>query len=225
MKNEDKREILKHIKLGTKEVLYYPYAEGKQPLPLRPISTWELDDCFYKALEDTPDNIADFIVKVKLDLIDKKTNINVENTGYIKLMKFYNSIDYWIVYYSMKDFQDKQFSLPDYTEIDSFPKGFYEVMKMIGVHKIAKFVLSSSIRSEDVIKEIFKDEAGKEVASIYLYLNVPLAEMGDITKLQRDFMIYSKLHLGKIVKGEARKQKYSISGEKMTIKQVLDRFK
>ena len=225
MNIEEKREILKHIKLGTKEVLYYPYAEGKHVLPLRPISSWEMDDSFYRALEDTPSNIADFIVKVKLDLIDKKTNINVENTGYVKLMKFYNTIDYWVVYYAMKDFQDEQFIVPNYSEIDSYPKGFYEVMKMQEVHKIAKFILSASNRTKEVIKEIFTDNMGREVACVSLFLNIPIAEMGNITDLQRDYMVYSKLHLFKIIKREAKKKRYIISGEKMTIKEALGRFR
>ncbi len=227
MNVKEKREIIKHITLGTNEVLYYPYTEGKQPLPLRPISSWELDDCFYKALEETPTNIADFIVKVKLDLIDRKTNINVENTGYVKLMNFYNSIDYWIVYYAMKDFQDEKFSFPNYKEQEIYPlpNGYYEVLKMNEVHKIAKFILRASNCSEDVIKEVFKDDSGKEVATLYLYLNVPLAEMGEITNLQRDYMIYTKIHLKKALRGEANKDKYLISGKKMTVKEVMEKFR
>jgi len=225
MEVEEKREILKHIRLGTKEVLFFPYNNGKDPLPLRPISTWELDDCFYKALEDTPNKIADFIVKVKLDLINRKTNINVENTGYVKLMKFYNTIDYWIVYYAMKDFQDEEFSFPDNSKIESYPKGMYFVKQMNEVHEIAKFVLLASNRNEEVIGEIFKDDYGKEVACLYLYLNVPLAEMGDITSLQRDYIVYSKLHLNKLIKGEVKKSKYVISGQKMTVKEVMEKFR
>jgi len=224
MNVKEKREIIKHITLGTKEVLYYPYAVGKQPLPLRPISSWELDDCFYKALEDTPTNIADFIVKVKLDLINRKTNINVENTGYVKLQKFYNTIDYWIVYYAMKDFQDDWFSEPDY-ENGGEPKGFFKTTEMSEVHEIAKFVINSCHESQDVIKEIFTDDVGREVAYQYLYLNIPIADISNITYLQRDYIIYTKVHLKKIVKGDDLKNKYSISGEKTTIKGILDKFK
>jgi len=46
LKTEEKLEILKHITLGTDEVLYYPYNGGKEPLPLRPLSSFELDQCF-----------------------------------------------------------------------------------------------------------------------------------------------------------------------------------
>lgn len=225
MKNEEKREILKHITLGTNEVLYYPYAEGKEPLPLRPISTWEIDDSFYKALSNTSKNIADFIVKVKLDLIDRKTNISVPNTGYVKLMKFYNTIDYWVVYYAMKDFQSEEFRFPNYEEIEAYPNGFYEILKMTDIHKIAKFVLRASNRNTEVIKEIFTDYTGREVAYLTLFLNVPISEIGNITNLQRDYMIYSKAKMPKIVKGEYKKDKYSISGKKMTVKEVLEEFK
>ena len=224
MNVKEKRDIIKHITLGTNEVLYYPYTEGKQPLPLRPISSWELDDCFYRALDVTPSNIADFIVKVKLDLIDRKTNINVENTGYVKLMKFYNSIDYWIVYYAMKDFQDESFSTPNFSE-DGLFNGFLEIKKMSEVHEIAKFVMTASSQNSDVIKEIFTDNAGKEVAVQYLYLNVPFSDISNITNLQKEYMIYSKIHLNKSIKGDITKDKYSISGKKMTVKEVLESFR
>lgn len=224
MNVKEKREIVKHIRLGTKEVLYYPYAEGKQPLPLRPISSWELDDCFYRALDDTPSNIADFIVKVKLDLIDRKTNINVENTGYVKLMRFYNTIDYWVVYYAMKDFQDEVFSTPDFLK-GGLPKGFLETKKMTEVHKIAKFILTSSTSNEIVMKEVFRDEFGKELGYMLLFLKQSLVDMKDITKLQRDFMLYTSGDLPKIIRGEAVKDKYIISGKKMTVKEVFERFK
>jgi hypothetical protein len=159
MRVEEKRNLIKHIKLGTSEVLYYPYTEGKQPLPLRPISSWELDDCFYRALNNTPDKIADFIVKVKLDLIDRKTNINVENSGYVKLMRFYNEIDYWIVYYAMKDFQDSEFSVNNFDTGE--PYGINIVKKMLDVHKISKFVLTASYQPKEIIKEIIRDEQGR----------------------------------------------------------------
>lgn len=223
MNLKEKREVLKHITLGTNEVLYYPYTEGKQPLPLRPISTWELDDCFYRALDETPENIANFIVKVKLDLIDRKTNINVENTGYVKLQKFYNTIDYWIVYYAMKDFQDEEFSMPDY-EIDDLPRGFRIVKKMSKIHEIAKFVMTASYQNKDVIKEIFTDENGKEIAIQYLYLNIPISDISNITALQKEYIVYSKLHLDNSIRGDINKSKYSISGKKMTVKEIMEKF-
>jgi hypothetical protein len=223
MNVKEKRKILKHIRLGTKEVLYYPYTEGKQVLPLRPISTWEMDDCFYRALDDTPENIANFIVKVKLDLIDRKTNINVENTGYVKLMRFYNTIDYWVVYYGMKDFQDESFSTPNYSE-DGLPNGFLVVKKMDEIHEIAKFILTASSSTEEIVKEVFRNEFGKELGYMLLVLKQPLADVTEITRLQRDFVLYTKGELPKIIKGEAKKDKYVISGKKMTLKEVFERF-
>jgi hypothetical protein len=219
MRVEEKRKLIKHIKLGTSEVLYYPYTEGKQPLPLRPISSWELDDCFYRALNNTPDKIADFIVKVKLDLIDRKTNINVENSGYVKLMRFYNEIDYWIVYYAMKDFQDSEFSVNNFDTGE--PYGINIVKKMLDVHKISKFVLTASYQPKEIIKEIIRDDLGKELGILYLYLNVPFAEIKDITSLQRDFMVYTKGELPKVLKGDSKEREYTISGEKTTVRELM----
>lgn len=223
MNLKKKREVIKHITLGTNEVLYYPYTEGKQPLPLRPISSWEMDDCFYRALEETPDNIANFIVKVKLDLIDRKTNINVENTGYVKLMKFYNTIDYWVVYYGMKDFQDESFSIPNFIDND-LPQGFLDIRKMDEVHEIAKFILTASNSNELIIKEVFRNEFGKELGYLLLFLKQPLADVQNITNLQRDFMIYAHGDLPKIIQGDSLKDKYMVSGKKMTVKEILERF-
>jgi len=214
-------EILKHIKLGTKEVLYFNYV-GRFPLPLRPLSSWELDDCFYKALKEAPSKIASFLVDLKLDLLKDDVKINLSNEGYAELRKYYDSIDYWIVYHAMKDFQDEWFRQPDF-ETD-IPKGFEKIKEMQEIHKIAAFVYDTSYQPREVIEKIFKDKYGREVAYCVFYLKVPLADIPDLTKLQRDYLLYSKGKLPQIMEGAAKEKSYSISGEEMTFQELMEKL-
>jgi hypothetical protein len=200
--------MIRHISLGTNEVFYYNYF-GEQ-LPLRPITTIELDDCFYKALRFADEEIADLVVKLKLRLIKPKTPIKIDNNRYAELQKYYNSLDYWIVYFAMKDFQDEDFAKP----IDGIPNGLHLVRKMRDIHKIAKSVLNASYQPREVIRELVMSDDGKVVASIVFNLNIPLTDYANMTKLQRDFLVLSKLGGGKPVK-------ISKSGEKMQIRKKL----
>lgn len=178
--------MIKHISLGTKEVFYFDY-DGEQ-LPLRPISSFELDESFNNALLNAEDEIAELVVKIKLSLVDLKSKIDIDNKKFANLKKFYELVDYWIVFFAMKDFQDEDFTKPD----GIFPSGFNNILKMKHVHDIAKKILNFSYQPKEVIQEIVKNEEGKIIASIVFNLNVPLAEYSKLTKLQRDFLILSK---------------------------------
>ena len=72
---------------------------------------------------------------------------------------------------------------------------------------------------------VFRDDFGKELGYILLVLKQPLVDITKITRLQRDFVLYTKGELPKIIKGEAKKDKYIISGKKMTLKDALEMFK
>ncbi len=222
MELKEKLETIKHIKLGTDEVLHYDYRGN--PLPLRPISSYEMDQCFYNALENAEPKIATFVVQLRLKLIEDNRKINLSNDGYAKLLEFYNTVNYWIVYFAMKDFQPKFFSRPDYYEIEMNPKGFYLVKKMNNVHEIAEFVINSSYKSKKAIKEILKDEIGREVAYVVYYLNVPLADIKNLTKLQRDYLIFSKGKVNKFKEEDLKNQTYSVSDEVMTLKELREVF-
>jgi len=224
MNNTEKLEVVKHIKLGTDEVLYYPYNNGQEPLPLRPISSYEFDQCFYQALEYAPNKISSLIINLRLNLIDTKRDIDVSDKGYSQLQKFYDSIDYWVVYYSMKDFQDDWFTKPDYNEEEAHPKGLYQILKMNDVHEISDFILNSSYQKKEVIEEVFVDEVGREVAYLYFYLKVPLADIKNMTKLQRDYLIYAKGQMRQISLGKQKEDGYIISGQKMTVQDFLDKM-
>lgn len=224
MNAKEKLEVIKHITLGTDEVLYYPYNEGKEPLPLRPISSFEFDQCFYKALEFAPNRISNLVIQLKLKLIKPSREIDVTDEGYAQLQAFYDSIDYWVVYFAMKDFQDKWFQKPDYDTEEAHPRGFYKILRMIDVHEIANYILDSSYQNKEVIQEVFKDELGREVAYMYFYLKVPLTDIKNMTKLQRDYLINAKGEMRKISLGKSKEDGYIISGEKMTVKDFLDKM-
>ncbi|HEC39714.1 MAG TPA: hypothetical protein ENI29_15855, partial [bacterium] len=180
MKSNEKLDTLRHIKLGVNEVFYYDY-DGNA-LPLRPISSYELDDCFYKALEYATPKVADLVLKLRLKLIKKSEEVDFSNQDYLSLQRHYDAISYWIVFHAMKDFQDEDFSIPIYENGEVLPKGIFQIRKMNYIHDIANITVNSSYKPKEFIKEIIKDELGKEVAYLVLYFNVPIANINDITR-------------------------------------------
>jgi hypothetical protein len=112
----------------------------------------------------------------------------------------------------MKDFQDEDFTKPD----PVVPKGFHLVQQMKDIHKIATFILNASYQTEEVIKEIIRDGTGKNIATVVFHLNVQLAEFSKLTKLQRDFLILSK-----IKDQEPVQRKVSVSGAKGQLRKKL----
>jgi len=221
MKSNEKLDTLRHIKLGVNEVFYYDY-DGNA-LPLRPISSYELDDCFYKSLIYATERVVNLVVKLRLNIIKKSQNVDFSNEDYLSLQKHYDTISYWVVFHSMKDFQNEDFSIPVYHDEELLPKGMFQIMKMNYIHDIANKIVNSSYRPKEFIKQIIKDDVGTEIAYLTLYFNVPLANISDITRLQRDFLIHSK---GEITKGkysDIKTKQYELSGKPMTIGELLKR--
>lgn len=225
MNIEEKLEIIKHITLGTNEVLYYPYNFGKEPLPVRPLSSFELDQCIIRSLDvcHNPE-VAAFMIKYRLSIIKDDEKIEISPENYKIALEFHNHFNYWVVYHAMKDFQDSEFSKIDVKVEGYYPKGFHMVKKMQEVHEISDFVLAASTKNEDVIKEIFEDELGREIAFITYYLGVPLAEFSKLTNLQKSYLFYSKGNLHKFAEKDI-KDKYIRSDEIMTLKELLEKFK
>lgn len=228
MDHEKKLELLKHITLGTDEILYYPYNGGKEPLPLRPLSSFEIDQCFYKSFDDVIDpKVVGFLIKYRLEVVRGSTEIKIDdisNEKYINLLKAIYDTNYWIVYESMKDFQEEDFSKPDFSDF-AYPNGFNIVKKMKDVHEIAEFILDSSTQPLTVIKEILSDDFGRDIAYAVYYLNVPLAHFSKLTKLQKRYLIYSKQNLGKFSELDRKKESYLVSGDEMTMAEFLEKFK
>ena len=170
--------MIRHIKYGTDEVFQFDY--NGENLPLRPISSYELDQCFYKTLVHAEKEIGEIFLKLKLGALKPGTIVDYDNEFLAELRDFYDNLDYLVVFYSMKDFQPETFSVQD-------------VKKLQHVHEMASKIYGYSYQPKEVVKEIVKDEAGKHVATIVFNLNVPLGKLSELTKLQRDFLILSKL--------------------------------
>lgn len=215
MKSNEKLDVLRHIKLGVKEVFYYDY-DG-EALPLRPISSYELDDCFYKALDYATPEVADLVIKLRLKIKDRNKQVVFSNENYLSLQKHYDAISYWAVFHSMKDFQDEDFKKPILEDSNIFPKGILQIRKMSHVHDIANTIINASHRPKDLLKQIIKDKTGRNIGTLVFYLNVPLADIPDMTKLQRDYLIYYKGEITKVVASEVKEQQYEFSGKTTTI--------
>ena len=222
MKSNEKLDTLRHIKLGVKEVFYYDY-DGNA-LPLRPISSYELDDCFYKALEYATPKVADLVVKLRLEIKKGSQEVDFSNQDYLSLQKHYDAISYMVVFHSMKDFQDEDFSIPIYQDNELLPKGIFQIRKMNYIHDMANIIVNSSYRPKEVIKQIIKDEIGREIIYLVLYFNTPLAKISDITRLQRDFLIYSKGEITKVKASDVKTEQYEFSGETTTIEDIFKKM-
>ncbi len=222
MKSNGKLDTLRHIKLGVNEVFYYDY-DGNV-LPLRPISSYELDDCFYKALENATSKVADLVIKLRLKLKKGNQEVDFSNEDYLSLQKHYDAISYWAVFHSMKDFQDEDFSIPIFEGEEILPKGIFKIRKMSHIHNIANIIVNSSYRPKEILKEVIKDGLGRDVAYLTLYFNVPLANIPDITRLQRDFLIFSKGEITKVKAGDTKTKQYEFSGKKVTIAELFKKI-
>jgi hypothetical protein len=219
MKSNERLDTLRHIKLGVKEVFYYDY-DG-EALPLRPISSYELDDCFYKALKYATPKVANLVIKLRLNLIEGNQEVDFSNEDYLSLQKHYDAISYLVVFHSMKDFQDEDFLIPIYQENELLPKGIFLIREMNYIHDIANIIVNSSYKPKEFIKQIIKDDLGKEVAYLVFYLNIPLANLSDLTRLQRDYLIYSKGEVTKVKASDIKTAQYEFSGETIILGDLL----
>ena len=139
-----------------------------------------------------------------MGVIKGSQRIKYSNELLAEIRSYFDNLDYWITYYGMKDFQDDSFSIED-------------IKKMQHVHEIARRVYASSYQTKEVIEEIIKDSDGRHIATVVFNLNIPLGELSKLTKLQRDFLILSKLDR------QQRPKQHSISktGDTMKIGDIL----
>lgn len=192
--------MIKYIALGTDCKEYFNY-DGK-PLPIRPLSTFELDQAFLKAIEGVSPLIFDSVIKLKLGIVDDNEQINIDKNTYKDFLKYYNEIDYWVVYFSIKDFQEEEFSFPDFDgeytqQFDDWkednPKGYYFVKNMKYVHKIASDIIQMTSQPEEKVMEILSNSQGKVLATLVHSFHQPLAsEAWKLTPLQTTFILFTR---------------------------------
>jgi len=195
------RDILKYIKLGTNSKEWFNY-DGT-PLPIRPLSTFEMDEVLGKIIkEGITQKTFDSIYKIKHNLINEKEKVELNSKNYQEFFHYFNEIDYWMVFYSMKDFQEEEFSKPDYNkefsdEFDDYdfnkPKGYYIVKKMKFVHKIAKDIQYMTSQPLIKLRQTLQNKSGKILASMVYIFHVPLTnEAWKLTPLQESFLYYGR---------------------------------
>lgn len=193
-------DIIKYIKLGTSVKEWFNY-DG-EPLPIRPLSTYEMDEILGKIIEEgITQQTFDSVYKIKYNLYNEEEKVEINYNNYIEFFHYFNEIDYWMVYYAMKDYQDEEFSQPDFNEQfrkefkdwnDNIPKGYYIVRKMKYVHQIAKDI--QFMTSQPLVKlgQTLKNNNGRILASMVYTYHVPLAsEAWKLTPLQEDFLYYA----------------------------------
>lgn len=210
--NDETPDYLKYIKLGTNCKEWFNY-DG-QGLPIRPLSTYEHDEALLKAIrEGISQTTFNAVIKAKLNIVKPEEKINATISDYAEFVKYFNEIDYWIVYYSMKDFQPEEFSKPDFSKefkkdfkdwsID-LPKGYYIVKKMKYVHQIADDIRLMTDAPVTEFIQVLKNNAGKNLASIVYTTHVPLtSEAWKLTPLQEKFLTYSAPGMPEILKDES----------------------
>jgi len=199
--------MLKYITLGTdcKEYFFY---DGK-PLPIRPLSSYELDQAFLKAVEGVSPLIFNSVINLKLNL-KENIDIGLDKNNYKDFMSYYNEVDYWIVYFAIKDFQEEEFEFPDYEgkfkeEFEDWspqkPTGYYYVRKMKYVHEISKNITSMSSQAPDTIMEVLTNSEGKALANLVHTFHQPLnSKAWKLTPLQTYFIYYSRPGAPQIIK-------------------------
>ena len=224
-------DIMKYIKLGTNAKEWFNY-DG-QALPIRPLSSYEIDEILLKIIEDgIPPIVFESLYKVKMNLLDENEEVVINSQNYAYFFKYYNDIDYWTVYHGMKDFQEEDFSKPDYdneykddySDWDfKYPKGLYKVRKMKYVHEIAKDIRSISTQPLIKLTSLLSNKDGKILGSMIHTFHQPLAsEAWKLTPLQETFIYYSSPGAPIIIKDESELP--GISGS-MSIKEVAEKLR
>lgn len=204
-------DILKYIKLGTSSKEWFNY-DGCA-LPIRPLSTYEMDEVLGKIIkEGITQPTFNSIYKIKFNLFSIDEKVKITQKNYLEFFKYLNIIDYWMVFYSMKDFQNEDFSKPDYSEefrdefddwTEDTPKGFFIVRKMKFVHLLAKDIQDMTTQPLVKLSQILKNKSGKILASMVFTYHVPLAnEAWKLTPLQEDFLYYGDPKGPKLLEGE-----------------------
>jgi len=193
-------DILKYIKLGTDYKEYFNY-DGS-PLPIRPLSTYELDLALRNAIKGISPLVFENVIKTKLNLLEENEDIDLTKENYQDFLTYWNEIDYWTVYFSMKDFQSEEFSMPDYMEEfkDDFedwvlfnPKGYYIVRKMKYIHTIAENIISMTSQPTRNLMEVLKNNQGKVLGTMIHQFHIPLtSEAWKLTPLQSEFIYYTR---------------------------------
>jgi len=171
--------FLQRIRKGIRYFTYFDY--NGTPIKIRPLSSTEIDDAKMKSMGLVNPQLAGLMIKIRLNLHKKeKFDLSaVPDLLYKHYIQYLNEFDYWLVYYSLKDFMPEDFSIDD-------------IRKMQYTHEIARDILSlTGVEDKQRFIGFIRSKDGDELAEILFKWHVPLASIvEDLTPLQIEFMHY-----------------------------------
>jgi len=179
-------KCLDYIRLGirAREIFFY----NDISITLRPLTSMEIDEAQNMACDEIDDvRLIKTITDIKLGKTDLMDKMPTNPEFYAKIRRFYNTIDYWLVYYAMKDFMPKDFSIDD-------------VEKMQYVHEIAERVIKICGKQSKEVIETIRTADGQELATIVHKYHIPLTnEAWKLTPLQKEFLYWTGENAPKVV--------------------------
>lgn len=157
--------------MGIKATDIFDY-DGHE-ITIRPLSSYELDNAEKEGYKYVTSNLAKLIMRIRLkDVSLTKMLGKIPPEMFTAINKYYKEVDYWIIYYSMKDFQPEDFSIND-------------VRKMRYVHDIALKVINMSSAGDRKLVEIINTADGRRLGKIIFDFHVPITdEAWKMTPLQ-----------------------------------------
>jgi len=171
-------KCLDYIRLGiqARESFFY----NDITITLRPLTSMEIDEAQNMACDEIDDpRLIKTITDIRLGKTDLMDKMPANPQFYAKIRRFYNTIDYWLAYYSMKDFMPKEFSIED-------------VKQMQYVHEIADKVIKICGKQSKEVIECIRTADGQELATIVHHYHIPLTnEAWKLTPLQKEFLYWT----------------------------------
>lgn len=167
-------DFLYYIRNGIKATDTFFYDDHS--VTLRPLSSAELDDAERQAYKFADSKLVKLVMAIRLNdnvMFEQMKEIPPEMYKNIEL--FYKETNYWIVYYSMKDFQPLDFSIED-------------VRKMKYVHEMADKIFTMTAAPRKLIQLSLANSEGKELLDIVFRCDIPLVdEAWKLTPMQKTF--------------------------------------
>lgn len=169
--------ILHKVRKGINIKSFFSY--GDDQIPIRAISSVELDESRLNSISILDDKLSRFILRMRLGQFDGK-KIDVDSVPpdmWKNYLKYIWEFDYWVVYYGMMDFQPIDFTIDD-------------VRGMRLVHEMASKIIKMSSASDIVLTEFIETKEGEQLAKIIYEFKQPLnSENWKLTPLQHRFLV------------------------------------
>ena len=175
------KSLVNVIRGGIKTIDSFLYDDNL--ITIRALSSYEIDQAKYGAMELVDQQLASFIIKVRLGELKNLPTLDIDKIPkelYKNYLKYDLEFDYWVVYYSMKDFiEDDTWSIED-------------VRLMHSVHELAEKIISITSLPHEVIKQFVYTDEGKRLATAVYVFHQPLnSDLWKMTPTQEIFLALS----------------------------------